>query len=293
MAYLDIPNLYKAQDILLFRECYALEKIHGTSAHVAWKDAAVRFFAGGVGHEQFVKLFDGAALAAAFSTAGAPEAIIYGEAYGGKCQGMSGTYGKALKFVAFDVKIGKCWLAVPQAEEFVKTFGLDFIAYARIPATVEAIEGERDRPSVQAERNGMGTHPREGVVLRPLIELTKNNGERVIAKHKNDAFKETRTARALDPAKLHVLSEANAITDEWATEMRLTHVLDGLGGEVGMERMADVLRGMIADIEREGRGEIVESKDARKAIGRRTLEMFKSRIQARLAHQAPAAEPTQ
>jgi hypothetical protein len=32
MAYLHIENLYKARDIMLFRECYAMEKIHGTSA---------------------------------------------------------------------------------------------------------------------------------------------------------------------------------------------------------------------------------------------------------------------
>ena len=35
---------------------------------------------------------------------------------------------------------------------------------------------------------------------------------------------------------------------------------------------------MIADIEREGRDEIVESKDARKAIGKRTAKMFKNRL---------------
>ena len=35
MGYRHIDNLYKNQDILLFRECFALEKIHGTSANVA------------------------------------------------------------------------------------------------------------------------------------------------------------------------------------------------------------------------------------------------------------------
>jgi len=32
MGYLNIDNLYKAQEVLMFRECYAMEKIHGTSA---------------------------------------------------------------------------------------------------------------------------------------------------------------------------------------------------------------------------------------------------------------------
>jgi len=36
MAYLDIDNLYKEQRILMFKECYAMEKIHGTSAHLSY-----------------------------------------------------------------------------------------------------------------------------------------------------------------------------------------------------------------------------------------------------------------
>ncbi len=44
MSYLHIDNLYRSQDILLFRECYALEKIHGTSAHVAYHNGEVKFF---------------------------------------------------------------------------------------------------------------------------------------------------------------------------------------------------------------------------------------------------------
>lgn len=286
MGYLDIDNLYKAQDILLFKECYALEKIHGTSAHVAWKDGAVRYFAGGERHENFVALFDNAALTAAFVASGQPEVIIYGEAYGGKCQGMSATYGKQLRFIAFDVKIGKCWLAVPQAEEFVKPFGIEFVSWEKIPTTVAAIDAARDKPSMQANLNGCGSDkPREGVVLRPLIEVMKNNGERVIAKHKNDAFKETKTARPLDPDKLKVLTDAQAIADEWVTEMRLTHVLDSLGPDVGIERTPDVIRAMVADVEREGSSEIVASKDARRAIGTRCAIMFKARLKASIGSQ--------
>lgn len=45
MSYADIENLYKNRRIMLFKECYAMEKIHGTSAHVGWKrilDAEMR-----------------------------------------------------------------------------------------------------------------------------------------------------------------------------------------------------------------------------------------------------------
>ena len=60
MAYLHIPNLYQDRDVLLFKECYAMEKIHGTSAHIAYKsiDNTIKFFSGGEKHSKFVALFD-------------------------------------------------------------------------------------------------------------------------------------------------------------------------------------------------------------------------------------------
>jgi len=282
MSYLHIPNLYSNPEILLFKEVYALEKIHGTSAHIRWDGKVVSFFAGGAKHEDFVKLFDADALAAKFAGT-TPPAVIYGEAYGGKMQGMSATYGKALKFVAFEVHIGDCWLAVPQAHEFVEAFGLEFVDVARIPATIEAIDAVMGMPSVQAVRNGI-VEPklREGIVLRPLIELRKNNGERIIAKHKNDAFRETKTPRPLDADQLTVLTEVRAIADEWATEMRLSHVLDAMGGDVGIERTGDVIKAMMEDVVREAGDEIVASKEVRKAIGTRAAQMFKARLKASL-----------
>ena len=80
VGYLHIDNLYKAQDILLFRQCYALEKIHGTSAHIGWADGALRLFSGGESYERFVALFDQTALTAAFAERyGSSEAGAGGE----------------------------------------------------------------------------------------------------------------------------------------------------------------------------------------------------------------------
>lgn len=101
MSYLHIPNLYKDKSILLFKEAYALEKIHGTSAHIAWNEGNLTLFAGGIKYELFTKLFDHKALKAGFEKMGHKKVCIYGEAYGGSCQGMSATYGKDLKFIAF------------------------------------------------------------------------------------------------------------------------------------------------------------------------------------------------
>ena len=177
MGYMHIDNLYKNKDILLFKECYALEKIHGTSAHISWsKTDGLKFFAGGANHEQFIQIFGELLLGAKFSQMDIEQVTIYGEAYGGKLQGMSKTYGKDLRFVAFDVKIGDNWLEVPNAESLVRGLGLDFVHYTRTLTDLPALDALRDAPSEQARRLGLEDQKAEGVVLRPLMELVKKNG---------------------------------------------------------------------------------------------------------------------
>lgn len=287
MGYLHISNLYKDQSILLFRECYAMEKIHGTSTHVAWRDGKVHFHAGGESHPNFVKLFDEARLREGFEALGHPEVTIYGEAYGGKQQRQAWRYGKDLKFVAFDVKIGEYWLDVPNAHQVVERMGLEFVHYKRVSTDVAALDAERDAPSEQARRNGVeGDQPREGVVLRPIREFRDNGGHRIISKHKRAEERETATHREVgDPAKLKVLEEAEAIANEWVTPTRLEHVLDKLG-PVNIQDTPKVINAMIEDVTREGKGEIVDTKEARKAIGALAARLFKKRLQATLHEQA-------
>ena len=288
MGYLHIENLYKSQTILMFRECFALEKIHGTSANVAWcshpsNPTTLTFHSGGEKHNRFVKLFDHDALSGAFRALGHEAVTVFGEAYGGSQQGMRLRYGDALRFVAFDVMVGDSWLSVPQAADVVAKIGLEFVHYARVSTDVAALDAERDAPSEQARRNGIeGVQHREGVVLRPLIELRDNRGERIISKHKRDDERETATSRKVaDPSKLAVLTRANEIADEWVTTTRLTHVLDRLG-DVGIERTRDVIAAMIDDVVREGAGEFVDSKEARAAIGRKAAEVFRTQLRSRL-----------
>lgn len=281
MGYLHIPNLYKEQDILLFKECYALEKIHGTSAHIRWNaESGIKFFSGGEKHDRFVGLFDQEALEKEIKdNIGCESIVVYGEAYGGKMQGMSKTYGKDLKFVVFDVKINTCWLSVPQAEAVAIALGLEFVYYARVSTDLDSLDRERDKPSTQAIRNGVeGEYPREGVVLRPLIELTTNNGKRIIAKHKREEFRERKSIPNIDPAKRELMVRASEIADEWVTPMRLTHVLDKMKNLDGMKSVPDVIAAMIEDVTREAEGEIVDNKPVRKAIGTKTVVLYKQRI---------------
>lgn len=280
MGYIHIENLYKDQTILLFKECYALEKIHGRSAHVQYKDDGIIFFSGGCKYEEFIKLFNVEDLLKKFREFFHEDSniIIYGEAYGGKYQGMARTYGKDLRFVVFEVKIDRMWLPVPKAENVAKLLGFDFVPYEEIDVTLEEINKQRDADSVQAIKNGMGEgHIREGIVLRPLEEFTKNNGDRVIVKHKRDEFKETATPRKITD-KLEKLLEVNKIIDEWLTEARLDHVLNKAGMELEIRNISKIITCMQEDIYREAKGEIEESKELKKAIGRGTALMFKKRL---------------
>lgn len=274
MGYLKISNLYKSREILMFKECYALEKIHGTSAHVRWNDEeGVGFFSGGEKHERFKNLFDEDALTEKFKELQLSHMVLHGEAYGGKQQGMSDTYGKELKFVVFDVKVNDKWLSVPQAEIFTKDLGLEFVAYWKTTTDLDSLDHYKEMDSVQAKRNGI-TEPRkmEGVVLRPLMELVKNNGGRIISKHKRDDFKETKTPRKVSEEDLKVLSDAKDIAEEWVTAMRLSHVMDKIA-DCDITKMKEIIIAMQNDIKIEAEGEIVWSKAVEKSIGKATAMM--------------------
>lgn len=281
MGYLHIENLYRpaAQRILLFKEVFSLEKIHGTSSHISWKDGALKFFSGGVSHQLFVKLFDEEDLISRFKEIGHDEVVIYGEAYGGKCQKMAHTYGKELRFVAFDVKIGETWLNVENAADVVSKLALEFVYYEKVSTDIEELDRQRDAPSVQAIRNGIeGEHMREGVVLRPLEEFVDSSGNRLIVKHKRAEFSERVNTPKVTPDKLEMLLEAEAIALEWVTDMRMNHVLDKLGNPQDMTATGAVISAMVEDVCREAEGEIIDSREARKAISSAAAKMFKKRV---------------
>ncbi len=293
MGYLHIENLYKNQEILMFKECYALEKIHGTSTHISWTDNGIpehqselRFFSGGAGHEHFKGLFDAEFLEKKFKEIGIPNVTIYGEGYGGKQQGMRTLYGEDLKFVAFDVKIGDRWLNVYDAEKFVDSFDLEFVWYTRTSTELDALDILRDATSAQALRNGCGVLPphkrlAEGVVLRPLIELTRNDGKRIIVKHKGAAFSETKKTRVVNRTdeQLKVLAQVKDICTDWVTENRLSNLLSHIPEPLDFPMIPKLITLMIEDVLREGKGEIVESKELKQAISRETALMIKRRVQ--------------
>jgi len=265
----------------MFKRGYAMEKIHGTSARLSWHERNLTYFAGGASLGAFTAIFNDADLKAKLvEIAGDDKITIYGEAYGGSMQKMSDVYGKSLGFIVFDVQYESGWLTVPEAKAFAESLNLEFVPFVECAMEIAALNALRDAPSEVAFRRGCGEDKqREGIVIRPLVEMTDTHGERVIAKHKTDKFRETTTPRDanIDPSKLTVLANAQTIADEWCTAMRLEHVLDELP-DAGIADTKKVLDAMIEDVRREGGKEIIWSRDAEAAVRKTTAAMFKAHL---------------
>lgn len=279
MSYMHIENLYrpKGQRVLLFKRAHIMEKVHGTSARIYWKAGQVH-----ISHLQFMNGSPSSEeLKAAFQKMGHDHVTVYGEAYGGKMQRMSQTYGLEKRFIAFEVQLGGLWLTVPQAADVCQQLGLEFVPWLEVDCDLSVLDHHRDLSSEVAMRRGTGSDKvREGIVIRPTMELTAN-GERIIAKHKGAAFSEIDTPReVVDPAKLKVLEDAESIAMEWVTDNRLENVILQVKGyaevDLSIVHTKPMIEFMIRDIVREASGEIVDSKEARTAIGARTAKMFKA-----------------
>jgi hypothetical protein len=241
----------------------------------------------------FKALFDEAALTEAFRKLGHHKVTIYGEAYGGKEQGMKDVYGPSMKFIAFDVRRtgddeeGNGWYNWETAVEIIKAVGLEPVPYKRMTTDIEALNAERDRESDVAILRGMGPGKvREGIVLRPIQEMYDARGNRVICKHKGDAFNERVSTPKVDrdPAYAAELLEGEKVAAEFVTDMRMDHVLDHLKAAgvdtLDLKSTSQVIAAMVEDVLREGAGEVVVNDATTRAIRGATSKMYVRRCKA-------------
>ena len=171
-------------------------------------------------------------------------------------------------------------MGVPEAAALVvQQLELEFVWWERLPTDLNSLDAARDRHSEQAKRNGI-EEPQfmEGVVLRPLTETYKDNGDRLIVKHKRAEERETATPREVDQAQHKVITDARAAALEWVTERRLEHVLDKLPEAKDMEHTGMVIKAMLEDVFREGAGELVDDHETRKAVSGRAALLWKAKV---------------
>ena len=293
MGYIHIESLYKLPIFFKqFKEVFAMEKIHGTSSWITFEtNHDLNYHSGAETTDNFKALFDDKHLQDNLMKISIEnnwnKIKIHGEAYGGKQQGMSETYGNKLKFIVFDIfvvdnneEIQDKFLNIPEAEKIAIELGLEFVYYKKIKNTPELIEEEAEKESIQAIRNGKGIgKSKEGIVIRPIDE-TYILGKRAIAKYKNKEFWEIKSRRPLGEV-LKILENQDEIINEWLTEMRFQHVLDRVlqmkeKKEFEKKDIKIVIDLMVEDIFRESQGEIIWSNDIEKAIKRKTGIMFKN-----------------
>lgn len=295
MGYAHIANLYADQTILLQSECYALEKIHGTSAHVAYTPEGNQLhFHSGEQQSNFEAFFTDRLdhLKKTFDWLNCPFKI-HGECYGGKIQRNAWRYGDKLRFTAFDVCQNGEWLTIPDAAYICSLLDVEFVHYVRIETKLGLIDAERDATSEQAIRNGVTTRDgefirREGVVLRPIKEKPDHRGNRICAKHKRAEERETKTIREVNPDKAALIVGARAVAEEYVTATRLEHVLQKLPDVVDMTSTRAVISAMLEDVHREGAGEFEPSNQVNAEIGKRTAQLLKQRFAAQLEETANA-----
>lgn len=295
MGYKKISNLQEKHPIFLFKEVYAMEKIHGTSTSITFTQTSPgqwshSLFSGGIKSYDFLAMLESRyqltttikknLIQLKSNDTNTKEIIIYGEGYGGRCQNMAHAYGP-LNFVAFEVSVDGKWYSVERAHRFVEALGLPFVYYEIGPATIEWLMSQRGRPSEQAKRNGMGIQMSEGIIIRAPIELYDENGGRLVAKYKRDDFRETSSIRSLTETP-EVLVESNAIAEEWVVEERLNHVLSALAARgtpcSEMQDTGRVIEEMLKDVAIESAGQVVWSEDVKRAISRRTALLYKLRV---------------
>jgi hypothetical protein len=277
MAYMHIRNLHSFKEMLMFREVYALEKIHGTSANIRIDPLGkkIQYFTGDI-LSQFVTLFNEEELLD--KVVGTMPITIYGEHHGGKILKQSARYGTQKRFVAFEVMIDKTWLNVPQAFSVAEDLGIPFVSHSLVPCTIEALDEQRDLPSFQAIRNGVQEpQTREGIVIRPIQEAVSQDGFRYIAKYKRPEFSETSTFRVVNDPSPEIMT-ARGLAEEWVTRNRLISVVQH-GGFTGIEQMREVILAMVGDVLRESEGEVADTKENIKAIGQLTALLYKKYLQ--------------
>ena len=108
---------------------------------------------------------------------------LYGEGYGAKIQKGGGNYRPDQDFVLFDVKVGGWWLDRASQEDIAAFMGLE---------VVPMIAQGNLHDMIDMARRGFvsvwGPFTAEGIVARPLVELTTRNGKRIITKIKHKDF---------------------------------------------------------------------------------------------------------
>lgn len=168
------------------------EKIDGTNVRVRWDGTDVEF--GGRTNDaqmpvflmqRLQQIFTPAALARVFpDIKDGVQVILFGEGYGAKIQKAGGLYKPdGCDFILFDVMVNGLYLERHNVDDIAVQLQIESVPELGRGTLLEAIERVKEGfPSM------IGKAQAEGMVLRPVVELTNRLGHRVITKVKHRDF---------------------------------------------------------------------------------------------------------
>jgi len=111
------------------------------------------------------------------------EVCLYGEGYGAGIQKGGGDYRDDKGFILFDIKIDKWWLKRDDLNHIADQLKIPIVPFVNRCTLCEAVEMVRDGFDSQMRQ----TAP-EGIVCKPIVDLTNRQGKRIIVKIKGKDF---------------------------------------------------------------------------------------------------------
>ena len=186
-----IEGKFRNETVEYLKDCQwnFTEKIDGTNIRVVWDGYKV-YFGGRTDNAQIPtnlmytlnEMFLGTTNEELFEQKfGEKQVVFYGEGYGEKIQKGGGLYRKGQGFILFDVKIGDFWLNRKDVEEIARSFNIPVVPIVLTGTIQEAVDYAKTKPKCTVSKEEKDA---EGLVGRPIIEMTDRFGSRIIIKIK-------------------------------------------------------------------------------------------------------------
>ena len=166
---------------------YFTEKVDGTNIRVIWDGAKIEFR--GRTDKATIPPFLLEKSEILFTTDKMRNvfdgpACLYGEGYGARIQKRGADYiPDGVDFVLFDVLIGDYWLRRNDLEDVADKLQIKVVPVVGIGSLYDAIEMARE-----GFTSKWGPFTAEGLVVKPLVQLLRRDGSRIIGKIKHRDF---------------------------------------------------------------------------------------------------------
>lgn len=172
---------------------YCTEKIDGTNMRILWNGSEVEF-RGKTDNADISKYlmpflektFTPDIMTNVFGDDSNKQVCLYGEGYGRGIQ-KGGNYMKdKTEFILFDVWIDGWWIQPDTLKKMASDLGIKYVPEWGVRTLVDAIELVR-RKFISSVSENLDYYA-EGIIAKPIVEMSNRKGERIITKIKYRDF---------------------------------------------------------------------------------------------------------